>query len=90
VRLAARECAGDATAELVFEAVVDATRERALRDNVLWLSRACLRRSRILEESRFVQRAGQGFHGDFAVCAYKKLQVFVGSSYQGLDCGETR
>ena len=90
MRLAAREVAGDATAELVFEAVVDATRERALRDNVLWLSRACLRRSRIVGESRFVQRADQGFYGDLAVCAYKKLQAFVGSSYQRSDCGETR
>jgi hypothetical protein len=49
LRLAARECAGDAVVELVFEAVVDATRERALRDMVLWLSRACLRRSRMLK-----------------------------------------
>lgn len=47
-RLAARDCAGDPTAEVVFEAVVDATRERALRDIVLWLSRACFRRSRIV------------------------------------------
>jgi hypothetical protein len=49
LRLAARDCAGDATAEFVLEAVVDVTRERALREMVLWLSRACLRRSRIFE-----------------------------------------
>jgi hypothetical protein len=48
LRLAARDWAGDPAAEFVFEAVVDATRERALRDIVLWLSRACFRRSRIV------------------------------------------
>ena len=48
LRLAARDCAGEPAADVVLEAVVDTTRERALRDMVLWLSRACFRRSRIL------------------------------------------
>jgi hypothetical protein len=48
MRLAARDCAGEAVVEFDLEAAVDTTRERALRDIVLWLSRACLRRSRIV------------------------------------------
>jgi hypothetical protein len=48
MRLAARDCAGEAVVEFDLEATVEATRERALRDIVLWLSRACLRRSRIV------------------------------------------
>jgi hypothetical protein len=48
MRLAARDCAGEAAVEFDLEAAEDATRERAFRDIVLWLSRACLRRSRIV------------------------------------------
>ena len=44
LRLAVRDCAGEGAAEEAAEA----TRERALRDTVLWLSSACLRRSRML------------------------------------------
>jgi hypothetical protein len=49
VRLVARDCAGDAAAEVAVEAAPDATREAVLRETVLWLSRARLRRSRILK-----------------------------------------
>ena len=48
VRLAARDCAGDAVAEAALEEAPEATREAVLRETVLWLSRARLRRSRIL------------------------------------------
>jgi hypothetical protein len=49
VRLAARDCAGDATAEPALEDAPEATREAVLRDTVLWLSRARLRRSRMVD-----------------------------------------
>lgn len=48
MRLAARDCAGDAAAEPVFEVAPEAMREAVLRDTVLLLSRALLRRSRMV------------------------------------------
>jgi hypothetical protein len=48
VRLAARDWAGDATAEPALEDAPEAMREAVLRDTVLWLSRARLRRSRMV------------------------------------------
>jgi hypothetical protein len=49
VRLAARDVAGDATAEPVFEVAPEAMREAVLRETVLLLSRALLRRSRMVK-----------------------------------------
>jgi hypothetical protein len=54
LRLVARDCAGEGAAEEAAEA----TRERALRDTVLWLSSACLRRSRMV--GGFLQIRGSG------------------------------
>jgi hypothetical protein len=51
VRLAARDCAGDAAAEATLEDVPEAMREAVFLDTVLWLSRARLRRSRIVMPS---------------------------------------
>lgn len=48
VRLAARECAGEAAAEGALEDAPEAMREAVFFDTVLWLSRARLRRSRIV------------------------------------------
>jgi hypothetical protein len=49
VRLAARDVAGEATADPVFEVAPEAMREAVLRDTVLLLSRALLRRSRMVK-----------------------------------------
>jgi hypothetical protein len=49
VRLVARDCAGDAAAEPVLEVAPEAMREAVLRETVLLLSRALLRRSRIVK-----------------------------------------
>jgi hypothetical protein len=54
LRLVARDCAGEGAAEEAAEA----TRERALRDTVLWLSSACLRRSRMV--GSFLRIRGSG------------------------------
>jgi hypothetical protein len=48
VRLAARDCAGEAAAEGALEDAPEAMREAVFFDTVLWLSRARLRRSRIV------------------------------------------
>jgi hypothetical protein len=54
VRLVARDgagdCAGDAAAEPVFEVAPEAMREAVLRETVLLLSRALLRRSRMMKD----------------------------------------
>jgi hypothetical protein len=53
VRLAARDCAGDGTAEVALEDAAevapDATRDAVFFETVLWLSRARLRRSRMVK-----------------------------------------
>jgi hypothetical protein len=49
VRLAARDCAGDAVVEPALDVAPEATREAVFFDTVLWLSRARLRRSRIVK-----------------------------------------
>jgi hypothetical protein len=53
VRLAARDCAGEGTAEVALEDAVDAapdaTRDAVFFETVLWLSRARLRRSRMVD-----------------------------------------
>jgi hypothetical protein len=48
VRLAARDCAGEFAAEFTFEDAPEAALDLALRDTVLLLSSARLRRSRIV------------------------------------------
>lgn len=48
VRLVARDCAGDAAAEPAFDVAPEAMRDAVLRETVLLLSRALLRRSRMV------------------------------------------
>jgi hypothetical protein len=57
VRLAARDCAGDAVVEPACEVAPEATRDAVLRETVLWLSRARLRRSRIVVRFETLQEA---------------------------------
>lgn len=50
VRLVARDCAGDAAADPAFEVAPEAMREAVFRETVLLLSRALLRRSRMVKK----------------------------------------
>ena len=51
LRLAARDGPGELAAELALDEVPEATRDRALRDTVLLLSSALLRRSCMMDVS---------------------------------------
>jgi hypothetical protein len=85
MRLAARDCAGEAVVEFDLEATVEATRERALRDIVLWLSRACLRRSRIL--FRALEYAQDWDSLGICMCLCRAMGVWT--VLPTLDCGGT-
>jgi hypothetical protein len=65
VRLAARDCAGDAVVEPALEVAPEATREAVFFETVLWLSRARLRRSRIAVRVAALYGARERFCGGF-------------------------